>query len=85
MKKKRLSKTALEFRKELKKSFATALTSAIGILLALTWKDVLTAYFDSLSQVTPFRGQLITAILITIISTIIILFISRYVSKENSN
>ena len=73
MVKKRLNKFKQEFGKTLK----TAIAAALGLIMALAWRDVLQGYIEKLLTVSPLKGQLIGAIIITIISVIIILIISK--------
>ncbi len=52
MVKKRFTKLQKEFRKTL----ATGITAAFGIIVALTWKDVLTSYLGELSKMSLLQG-----------------------------
>jgi ABC-type uncharacterized transport system YnjBCD permease subunit len=61
---------------------ATAIVAAFGFLIALTWRDVITAWITKFSELSPVKGNLITAIIITIISVIGILIISRINNEE---
>ncbi len=69
--------SALKFKRELKKSIATALVAALGFLIALSWRDVITSWMEKISSFSPIKGNLVSAILVTIISVVGILIISK--------
>lgn len=69
-------------KREIRKILSTALITAFSLLVALTWKDLIEAYATEISHLSPIQGQLVTAIAITIIGTISILFITHYFKKE---
>jgi len=67
---------------KLKEIIATGMTTALGLIIALSWKDVLTEYFDKLASVSPVQGTFITAIIITLLSAIALLIISTLVADK---
>lgn len=71
-------KTALKFKGELKKSMVTAIVAAFGFLIALSWRDVIVSWMERFSELSPVRGNVISAIIITIVSVIGILVISKF-------
>ena len=71
-----------KFNEELKKTISTAVIAAFGFIIALSWKEVITEYVKIVSQISPFKGRLIEAIIITIVSVIGILIITRIFSKK---
>jgi hypothetical protein len=73
----RARESAIKFKRELKKAINTALMAAFGFLIALVWKDVITGYVESLSQISPIQGQFSSAVLVTIICVIGILITAR--------
>lgn len=73
----KIKKSAKEIKIELKKSLNTALVAAFGLIIALSWKDLLTEYFDSIVGISPVQGRLISALIITIISVIGILLVTK--------
>lgn len=80
---KAITKTkATKFNNEIKKSLTTAIVAAFGFLMALTWGDVITEYVDKLTAISPLKGKLISAGIITIICTAGILITTNFLSKE---
>lgn len=77
-------KSAVKFKQELKKSVATSIAAAFGFLIALSWRDVITAWIEKFSELSPIKGNLISAIIITIISVIGILVISKLNDEEKT-
>jgi Cft2 family RNA processing exonuclease len=69
--------SALKFKREFKDSTNTAIVAALGFLIALSWKDVITEVMSQLSGIDLFKSKVMTATVITIISVIGILFISK--------
>jgi hypothetical protein len=69
------------FRKELKKAVGTGIVTALGLIIALTWKDVLTEYFNQLIELSPLKGKLIGALIITILSAIGIYLTTKVLSE----
>jgi uncharacterized protein YacL len=80
--KKVISKVA-ELRNEYKKQVSTAIITAFGLVIALVWKDVVTALMPSIASPAllakyPLIANLYTAIIITVIAVIGILAMSRF-------
>ena len=78
----RTKESAKKFKRELKKSINTAIVAAFSFLIALAWRDVITGYVNKISELSPVKGQLISAIIITIICVIGILIITKIFAKE---
>lgn len=80
------SKFITSFRQEMKKSIVTAITAAFGFLIALVWRDVIVKVVNSnitrfgLSQETP-SMQVYAALIVTLISVVGIMIISKWASK----
>lgn len=62
---------------------ATAIIAALGFLIALSWRDVLVEWVAKFSETSPFRNKFISASVMTVISVIGILVISRWNEKTN--
>ena len=73
----RAKESAKKFKRELKKSVNTAIVAAFSFLIALAWRDVITGYVSKISELSPVKGQLISAIIITIICVMGILIITK--------
>ena len=77
------AKTSTEkFNRELRKSLVTAITAAFGFLIALVWRDVITEYVNVATQISPIQGQLISALIVTLICVLGILIISKLGVEE---
>lgn len=85
-KSRKISKKAKEstekFKLEIKKSISTAIVAAFGFLIALTWRDVITEWTNKVSSLSPLQGKLTTAMIITIISIIGILIVTKFLSVK---
>ena len=72
-----------KFKQELKKSTNIAITAAFGFLMGLAWRDVIVEYVAMLTEVSPIKGKLVSAIIITIISVLGILAVTKiFQTKE---
>ncbi len=69
--------TSKKFKRELRKSLVTALVAAFGFLIALSWRDVITLWMEKISAISPIKSSLLSAVIITIISVIGILIVSK--------
>lgn len=81
-KKKKINEKKKKFGFELRKSFNTAIISAVGFLTALAWRDVITEFLNKIESISPLRGKFISAIIITIISAIVIWIILEIFPSE---
>lgn len=77
-------KNAKKFKLEIKKAISTAIVAAFGFIIALSWKDVLLEYIDTLMKSSPIKGKLIGAIIITIISVAGIIIITKFLSEKTN-
>ena len=82
IKESRLKSSAKKFNKELKNTLNTALIAAFGFLIALTWRDLITNYVNSLTSISPIQGDLMTATIITIIGVVGIVIVTSFLHKE---
>jgi len=73
-----------EFKSEFSKQVSTAIITAFGLVIALTWKDVIVEF---VKKVNPFQDQnlLYSAIIVTIISIIGIAIITKWAKKPENN
>ena len=55
---------------EIKKHLSSALIAAFGLIAAIAWKDVLTEYLDTAVSLSPIKGKLVSALIISAISLI---------------
>lgn len=78
-------KTIKIFGIELKKSLVTATIAALGFLIALSWRDVITEWLGRFSEASPLKNSFISAILVTIIAVIGIVIISKWNEKKKQH
>jgi len=69
------------FRMEFRKSLSTAIIAAFSFLIALVWKDLISAYVDVISKSSPIQGQLFTTVLITLICVMGILIATKILAS----
>ncbi len=78
------AKAATEkFQREFRKSVTESIIAAFGLLIALTWKDVISAWVNKLSEASPIKGSLISAIIVTAICVFGILIISKWGKEKD--
>jgi hypothetical protein len=77
------AKTSVKtFKKEFKKEMNTAILAAFGFLIALVWKDVITAAVENISEKAPFGGAVLSAFLVTGICVLGIMIFSRILKDK---
>jgi len=74
----KISKFTFEFRKTLK----TALVAAFGLVIALSWNEVIKEMVASLTSLSPIQGKLISALVITFVSVLAIIAITHFIRTE---
>ena len=82
MVRKRIKQSVKKFKLEMKKSINTAIAAAFGFLIALSWRDVITGYVNKIAELSPLKGNLISAIIITVISVIGIFIVTKIFSNN---
>tara|TARA_Y100000310_G_C20526342_1_gene736241 strand:- start:518 stop:841 length:324 start_codon:yes stop_codon:yes gene_type:complete len=80
--------SAVNLKSEIKKNVLTAVLAAFGFVIALVWRDAIRAGVDELTRRSGIEGtgyvyQIISAIIVTIICVIGILFFSRIKGEED--
>lgn len=73
---------AKKFNQEFRKSISTAIVAAFGFLIALSWRDVITGYVNAVEEISPVKGNLISAGIVTIISVLGILIFTKIFSEK---
>ena len=71
-----------KFEKELKKALYTALIAAFGFLIAFVWRDLIQLWVNKIAAASPITGQLMSALIVTIVCAIGILIVTRYLKEE---
>ncbi len=66
-----------KFAKEFKKTLSTAIATAAGLITAFAWRDVLTESLGKVSALSPIQGQIVNAIIVTVIAVIVIMFTTK--------
>jgi hypothetical protein len=74
--------SALKFKKEFNKALSTALLGAFGFIIALSWRDLITEYINEISQTSPVKGKLISALIVTLVSVIGIIIVTSLLNEK---
>lgn len=74
----RAKEHAKKFNRELKKALNTAFLAAFGFLIALVWRDLIQSWVDKISETSPVQGQLVSALIVTVICVLGILIVTRF-------
>lgn len=88
--KQRLSKhlSLTKFKNEFKQQTSTAIIAAFGLLVALSWKDVVTKVVDNVTTPAlvaahPYIAAVYTALIITVIAVLGIAVVSHWSKKDD--
>ena len=68
-----------KFDNELRRALNTALIAAFGFIIALTWRDLITAYVNTLSKVSYLQGQWISTLIVTLVCVIGIILVTNFI------
>ena len=82
--KEKIKQSGHRLGKEFKKSISTAVIAAFSLLVALSWKDVIMSYVQKIQSITPIKGELISALFITLISVIGILIVTKILGEKTA-
>ena len=69
-------------KNEFRKSTSTAIVAAFGFLIALAWRDLIAEWVGKISAYSPLQGQLISTLVITAVSVIGILIVTKVFSEK---
>ena len=72
-------------RSEFKKSTNTAIIAAFSLIIALSWKDLVTEYIDKIFNLSPLQGKLISAIILTFVCVLGIVITTKILGNNNGN
>jgi len=83
----KLKKAAEKFHKEIRKNIVTAVTAALGFMIALVWRDAIQESIDKIMTYIGLTGdvylfRIFSAVLVTFIAVIGVMFISRWAEKK---
>lgn len=83
-----LKEKSSRFRAEFRKQTTTALITAFGLVIALSWQSVIKKYFEGVAPPGivakyPYLADVYTAILVTLFGVIGILLISRWANPPH--
>lgn len=83
-------KNASALKSEYKKQVSTAIITAFGLVIALVWKDVITALMPSITtpgflSEFPLLSALYTALVVTALAVVGILIISGWAKSKEKN
>lgn len=76
-----IRESAKKINIEFRKSLSTAIITAFGLITALAWKDVITTFLNKIT-LSLLQGQVISAIIVTFISAIAIVIVTRITPSE---
>ena len=76
---------ALKLKEETVKAVTTALVAAFGFIIALSWRDYLNELFEGINQVSPLQGKLASALIITILSVVGIMIVTKFGMKKEKD
>jgi len=82
--KKVVKKHADTYMMEMKKALSTAILAAFAFLMALSWREYITEIIDSILQYSPAQGKLVSAVLVTVISVLGIVIVTRLLQVKES-
>lgn len=68
---------------ETRKALATAILAAFGFLMALSWREVISEWAKTITQISFIQGRLIEAIIVTLISVLGILLVTRFIAIKD--
>lgn len=80
--KKKIKHHLKKYKSEFKKTIDTALFTVFGVIIAVSWKEVLDYYLIKIEEFSSIQGKLISAVLITGICVLLILIIRRFTKKN---
>ena len=72
-------------KKETKKQLLTALVAAFGFIMALEWREVISSYVDMIGSFSPIQGNLVSAIIVTIVAVLGILIVNKIFFEPEGN
>ena len=75
--------SAAKLKKELKKSILVAITAALGFLIALSWKELISELVRNISKTNPLQGKFVETITITLLSVLGILLITKLFAEKS--
>ena len=78
----RLHSHSKKYVLETRKALATAILAAFGFLMALSWREVISEWVETLKQVSLIQGRLVEAIIVTLISVLGILLVTKFISVK---
>lgn len=70
-----------KFTKEFKRTLNTALIAAFGLVIALSWNEVIKEFVGQIASLSPVQGKLVSALIITIVGVIAIILITPKASE----
>ncbi len=74
---KKVIESAKKFNREVRKTINTSLITALGLITAFVWKDVVEEFLNKLTSASPVQGKFISALIVTAIAVIGIMIITK--------
>jgi hypothetical protein len=74
---KKVIESAKKFNSEMRKTINTSIITALGLIIAFVWKDVVQEFMDKITSLSPVQGKIISALIVTAIAVIAIMIITK--------
>lgn len=82
--KKKLKNQTKAYLLEMRKALSTAILAAFAFLMALSWREYINeVIIGSVLSFSPVQGKLISALVVTVISVLGILLVTRFLAIKN--
>jgi len=79
----KITQKTREFGSKFKEQVSTAILTALGLVIALAWKDVI---FDVIAKINPTQSNIfISAVLVTLFAIIGMAIISKWAKKPTQS
>lgn len=79
---KKVKKDLSTFRKDFRKTVSTAIITAFGLVIALSWNSLISDLVKKISSYSPLGGQLITTLIVTVICVLGIYLTGKILSPK---
>ena len=74
---KKVIESAKKFNREVRKTINASIITALGLITAFVWKDVVEEFLNKLTSASPVQGKFISALIVTAIAVIGIMIITK--------
>ncbi len=78
----RLKRHAGTYVLETRRALSTAVLAAFAFLMALSWREYINEWVESAVAISPVQGSLISALMVTLISVVGILIVTKFLQVK---